>query len=181
MIRTSNVCHLVSYIHNRSQWMCSNLNSKVNQSISRQPPSLENKFHDNQPTASEEFLRVFTLYGHGSHLGHVTWTPRRNFHSPIPWMLNMKYDFSWLWFQRRCLKTLTDDRLKTTITEASHTISSPVSLWLRWAKKLQYTTLLGCPRFWPLAPWVHRCRMEDNPPIYPIPNMKSFLSVAAEI
>ena len=32
------------------------------------------KFHHNhnQATSSgEDFLRVFTLYGHGSHLGHV--------------------------------------------------------------------------------------------------------------
>ena len=38
------------------------------------------------------------------------------------------------WFQRRrCLKMLTDNRLQMT-TEASHTISSPVSQRLRWAK-----------------------------------------------
>ena len=38
---------------------------------------LHNKFHDNRLTGSgaEEFLRVFTLYGHGGHFGHVTWTP----------------------------------------------------------------------------------------------------------
>ena len=36
----------------------------------------------------------------------------------------------------------TDDRLQTTTTEASHTISSPVSLRLRWAKNLKLPYLL---------------------------------------
>ena len=35
---------------------------------------LHNKFRENQPTGSGEegFKRVFTIYGHGGHLGHVT-------------------------------------------------------------------------------------------------------------
>ena len=34
---------------------------------------LHTKYHGNPSTVSEEdFLRVFTIYGHGSHLGHVT-------------------------------------------------------------------------------------------------------------
>ena len=35
---------------------------------------LHTKFHGNQPASSgeEDFLRVFTIYGHGGHLGHVT-------------------------------------------------------------------------------------------------------------
>ena len=35
---------------------------------------LQTKFHGNQPAGSggEDFLRVFTIYGHGGHLGHVT-------------------------------------------------------------------------------------------------------------
>ena len=34
---------------------------------------LHTKFHGNQPAGSEEdFLRVFIIYGHGGHLGHVT-------------------------------------------------------------------------------------------------------------
>ena len=31
---------------------------------------------------------VFTIYGHGGHLGHVTQTPRTNFRSPIPLRLH---------------------------------------------------------------------------------------------
>ena len=34
---------------------------------------------------------VFTIYGRGSHLGHVTWTVWTNFRSPIPWRLHMKF------------------------------------------------------------------------------------------
>ena len=35
---------------------------------------LHTKFHGNRPAGSgeEDFLRVFTIYGHGGHLGHVT-------------------------------------------------------------------------------------------------------------
>ena len=35
---------------------------------------LHTKFRGNQPAGSgeEDFLRVFTIYGHGGHLGHVT-------------------------------------------------------------------------------------------------------------
>ena len=35
---------------------------------------LHTKFRENQPVGSgeEDFLWVFTIYGHGGHLGHVT-------------------------------------------------------------------------------------------------------------
>ena len=34
---------------------------------------LHTKFRENRPTGSgEDFLRVFTIYGHGGHVGHVT-------------------------------------------------------------------------------------------------------------
>ena len=37
---------------------------------------LHTKFHENRPTDSgEDFLRVFTIYGPGGHLGHVTKMP----------------------------------------------------------------------------------------------------------
>ena len=36
---------------------------------------------------------VFTIYGHGGHLGHVTWTIYINIGSPFLRMLNMKFDF----------------------------------------------------------------------------------------
>ena len=36
---------------------------------------LHTKFHGNRPAGSgeEDFLRVFTIYGRGGHLGHVDW------------------------------------------------------------------------------------------------------------
>ena len=46
---------------------------------------LHTKFRENRPAGSgEEFLRDFTIYGRGSHLGHVTWTIYINFRSPFP-------------------------------------------------------------------------------------------------
>ena len=38
-------------------------------------PMLHTKFRGNRPTGSgeEDFLVVFTIYGRGGHLGHVTW------------------------------------------------------------------------------------------------------------
>ena len=53
---------------------------------------LHTKFCENQPAGSEEeFLRVFTIYGRGGHLGHVTHMPRTNFHSPYPRRLHIKF------------------------------------------------------------------------------------------
>ena len=38
---------------------------------------------------------VFTIYGHGGHLGHVTRTIWTNFRSPILRSLHMKFEFNW--------------------------------------------------------------------------------------
>ena len=35
------------------------------------------------------FLKVFAIYSHGGHLGHVTWTIYINFSSPFLRMLHM--------------------------------------------------------------------------------------------
>ena len=42
---------------------------------------LHTKFRENRPAFSgeEDFLRVFTIYGHGGHLSHVTWIMLINF------------------------------------------------------------------------------------------------------
>ena len=46
---------------------------------------LHTKFRENRPASSgEDFLRVFTIYGCGGHLGHVTHMPRTNFCFPYP-------------------------------------------------------------------------------------------------
>ena len=43
---------------------------------------LHTKFRGNRPAGSGEkdFWRVFTIYGHGSHLGHVTSIMSSDFH-----------------------------------------------------------------------------------------------------
>ena len=38
---------------------------------------------------------VFTIYGHGGHLGHVTWAIYINFCSPYLNMPHVKFDFDW--------------------------------------------------------------------------------------
>ena len=47
---------------------------------------LHTKFHENRPAGSgeEDFLVVFTIYGRGSHLGHVTWIFAIKLLSPLP-------------------------------------------------------------------------------------------------
>ena len=58
---------------------------------------LYTKFRVNRPASSgeEDFLVFFTIYGHGGHLGHVTWISRSNFLHPYPWMLHIKFHFDW--------------------------------------------------------------------------------------
>ena len=52
---------------------------------------LHAKFRGNRPVGSgEDFLRVFTIYGRGGHLGHVTKMLRTNFRSPYPRRLHIK-------------------------------------------------------------------------------------------
>ena len=46
---------------------------------------LHTKFCGNRSAGSgEEFKRVFTIYGHGGHLGHVTSIMSSNFHFLVP-------------------------------------------------------------------------------------------------
>ena len=42
---------------------------------------------------SRRVLKVFAIYRHGGHLGHVTWTIYINFRSPFLRMLHMKFGF----------------------------------------------------------------------------------------
>ena len=88
---------------------------------------------------------VFTIYGRGGHLGHVTRTIWTNFCSRVLRSLHMKFEFNWpsgfrgedVW---KCWRT-TDGR-RTDDGRRSHwyTNSSPPSLRLRWAKN--WTVLL---------------------------------------
>ena len=56
---------------------------------------LQAKFRENRPAGSgeEDFWRVFTIYGRGDHLGHVTQMGRTNFHSPYLRRLHIKFGF----------------------------------------------------------------------------------------
>ena len=58
---------------------------------------LHTKFQDHRTSGSgeEDILKVFTIYGHGGHLGHVTRTIYTNFGSPFARRLHMKFGFDW--------------------------------------------------------------------------------------
>ena len=54
---------------------------------------LHTKFHGNLPAGSgeEDFLRVFTIYGRGGHLGHVTRIMSADFHFLVPESFHAKF------------------------------------------------------------------------------------------
>ena len=58
---------------------------------------LHAKFQNHRPSGSEEerFLKVFAIYSHVGHLGHVTFTFYINFHSLLLTMLHIKFGFNW--------------------------------------------------------------------------------------
>ena len=57
---------------------------------------LHTKFRGNRPAGSgEDCFKVFTIYGHGGHLGHVTMSNYTNFGSPFPRRLHIKFGFDW--------------------------------------------------------------------------------------
>ena len=57
---------------------------------------LHTKFRENRPASSgEDFLRVFTIYGHGGHLGHVTRIMLTNFYFLLSERLHTKFGSEW--------------------------------------------------------------------------------------
>ena len=53
---------------------------------------LHTKFHGNRPASSgEDFLGVFTIYGCGGHLGHVTSIMSSDFHFLVPESFHKKF------------------------------------------------------------------------------------------
>ena len=54
---------------------------------------LHTEFHGNRLTGSgeEDFFRVFTIYGHGGHLGHVTRIMSSDFHFLVPESYHTKF------------------------------------------------------------------------------------------
>ena len=47
------------------------------------------------PVLEEKILKVFTIYEHSGHLGHVTWTIYTNFGSPFQRRLHINFGFDW--------------------------------------------------------------------------------------
>ena len=58
---------------------------------------LHTKLRENRPAVSgeEDFRRVFTIYGRGGHLGHVTQMPRTKYRSIYPRRLHIKFGIDW--------------------------------------------------------------------------------------
>ena len=58
---------------------------------------IHTKFRGSLPAGSgkEDFLRVFTIYGHGGHLGHVTRIMLTNFHFLVPESFHTKLSSEW--------------------------------------------------------------------------------------
>ena len=91
-------------------------------------------------SGEEDFKRVFTIYGRGGHLGHVTRSIWTIFRSRVLRSLYMKFEFDWpsgfrgedVWNCGRTDGRTTDGRRSDW-----YTLSSPMSLRLRWAKKCQ--------------------------------------------
>ena len=53
---------------------------------------LHTNFHGNRLAGTgEDFKKVFTLYGHGGHLGHVTSIISSNFNFHVPKSLHTKF------------------------------------------------------------------------------------------
>ena len=58
---------------------------------------LRAKFQDYRTPGSgeEDFVKFFTIYEQGGHLGHVTWTIYINFRSPFPRRLYKNLALIW--------------------------------------------------------------------------------------
>ena len=58
---------------------------------------LHTKFQGHRSIGSgeEDFFKVFTIYGHGGHVGHVTQLICISFHSHSPFSFHMSFSFKW--------------------------------------------------------------------------------------
>ena len=86
---------------------------------------LHTKFRENRPTGSgeEDFSRVFTIYGRGSHLSHVTSIMSSDFHFLIPGPrssndLDLQYSHTFI-YSIRCLLLPTFRSLAAIVSEKS--------------------------------------------------------------
>ena len=56
----------------------------------------QTKFYGNRPAGSgRKILRVFTIYGHGGHLCHVTSIISSDFHFLVPENFHTKFGSDW--------------------------------------------------------------------------------------
>ena len=96
-------------------------------------PMLHTKFQGNWPCGfGEDFWKVFSIYGHGGHLGHETWTIWTNVESTIARMLYMKFDWNWpRGFRGEVFWNSWRRRWQITV----YTML-PKCLWLWWAKNV---------------------------------------------
>ena len=98
---------------------------------------LHTKSQGHRPSGSgeEDFLSVFTIYGRGGHLGHVTKTIITNFRSPILRSLHMRLIGPVVseekMFENVDGRRTTDGRTDAGRRSHWYTISSPMSLRLR--------------------------------------------------
>ena len=94
---------------------------------------LHAKFQDHRTSGSGEgrFLKVFIIYGHGGHLGYVTWTIYIYFRSPFPRRLHIKSGFDWPSGLEEKTFEIVDGLQRQTTPDNGYPISSPMSLWLR--------------------------------------------------
>ena len=51
--------------------------------------------HPSIASGEEDFFKVFTIYGHGSHVGYVTQLICINFHSHSPFSFHMNFGSKW--------------------------------------------------------------------------------------
>ena len=58
---------------------------------------LHTKFRENWPAGpgEEDFLRVFAIYGHSGHLGHMTSIMSSDFHFLVPESFHTKSSSEW--------------------------------------------------------------------------------------
>ena len=88
---------------------------------------LHTKFRGNRPAGSgeEDFLRVFTIYGHGGHLGHLTRIMLTTFQFLVPESFHKKFSSEWPSSLRKfglnfCMYTTLGQGQEMTLTFNTH-------------------------------------------------------------
>ena len=115
---------------------------------------LHTKFRENRPAGygEEDFWRVFTIYGRGGHLRHVTQMSQTKYRSPLP---KEAPHMIWLWSAKRFLRRRslsivddgrTDGRRRRRTPDHMYTISSPMCLRLRWANNQSALSQAFCKK-----------------------------------